>query len=148
MSGTRPLGVFFALAACVGCTREAVHLRLIVTQLDAPAAPGSGEPNLAVAPDGRVLLSWIEPAGENQHSLRFAARSKGGAWSKPETIKSGSGWFVNWADFPSLAALPDGTLFAHWLAKSGPSTSLQRSEVRRAGTERARGCRSRWSSYH
>jgi len=29
---------------------------------------------------------------------------------------------VNWADFPSLAALPDGTLFAHWLAKSGPGT--------------------------
>ena len=108
--------------ACAACARGKVETRLAVRQLEAPAAPGSGEPNLAVAPDGRVLLSWIEPAGENQHSLRYAARPKGGAWSKPETIASGSGWFVNWADFPSLAALPDGTLFAHWLAKSGPGT--------------------------
>jgi hypothetical protein len=108
--------------ACAACARGKVETRLAVRQLEAPAAAGSGEPNLAVAPDGRVLLSWIEPAGENQHSLRYAARAKGGAWSKPETIASGSGWFVNWADFPSLAALPDGTLFAHWLAKSGPGT--------------------------
>ena len=34
----------------------------------------------------------------------------------------GDNWFVNWADFPSLATLPDGTLLAHWLRKSGPGT--------------------------
>ncbi|MFN8092247.1 MAG: sialidase family protein [Vicinamibacteria bacterium] len=122
MHDTRRLGALFVFLACAACARGKVETRLTVRQLDAPAAAGSGEPNLAVAPDGRVLLSWIEPAGENQHSLRYAARPKGGAWSKPETIASGSGWFVNWADFPSLAALPDGTLFAHWLAKSGPGT--------------------------
>lgn len=122
MNGARPLAALLALAACGGCTRESIEMRLSVSPLEAPAAAGSGEPNLAVAPDGRVLLSWIEPLGENRHSLRYAARAKGGAWSKPETIASGSGWFVNWADFPSLAALPDGTLFAHWLAKSGPAT--------------------------
>lgn len=122
MHDTRRLGALFVFLACAACARGKVETRLTVRQLDAPAAAGSGEPNLAVAPDGRVLLSWIEPAGDNQHSLRYAARPKGGAWSKPETIASGSGWFVNWADFPSLAALPDGTLFAHWLAKSGPGT--------------------------
>ena len=37
------------------------------------------------------------------------------------TIAEGTGWFVNWADFPSVTALADGSLFAHWLAKSGPS---------------------------
>ena len=122
MNGARFLGALLALVACDGCTREPIEVRLRVSQIEAPAAAGSGEPNLAVAPDGRVLLSWIEPAGENQHILRYAARPKGGEWSKPETIASGSGWFVNWADFPSLAALPDGTLFAHWLAKSGAGT--------------------------
>ncbi|UCF67411.1 MAG: exo-alpha-sialidase, partial [Acidobacteriota bacterium] len=30
-------------------------------------------------------------------------------------------WFVNWADFPSMAALGDGTLAAHWLEKTGSS---------------------------
>jgi hypothetical protein len=31
-------------------------------------------------------------------------------------------WFVNWADFPSMVALPDGSLAAHWLVKSGTGT--------------------------
>jgi hypothetical protein len=94
---------------------------MTVRELTSPAAPGSGEPNLAVAPDGRVLLSWIEPAGEGRHALRFSTLD-GDAWSAPRLIAEGAGWFVNWADFPALAALPDGTLFAHWLVKSGPST--------------------------
>ena len=29
--------------------------------LDSPAPPGSAEPSLAAAPDGRIWLSWIEP---------------------------------------------------------------------------------------
>lgn len=121
MLGARKLApvVLLVLAACASRREEA---RLTVRQLEVSAAPGSGEPNLAVAPDGRVLLSWVEPAGEAGHSLRFAARPKGGAWSAPETIAEGRDWFVNWADFPSLAVLPDGTFFAHWLAKSGPGT--------------------------
>lgn len=106
----------------MACARGKVDAFLAVRQLDAPAAPGSGQPNLAVAPDGRVLLSWIEPAGEAGHRLRFAARPKGGAWSAPATIAQGRDWFVNWADFPSLGVLADGTLFAHWLARGGPGT--------------------------
>ncbi|MGH9939862.1 MAG: sialidase family protein, partial [Blastocatellia bacterium] len=34
----------------------------------------------------------------------------------------GANWFVNWADFPSMIALPDGSLAAHWLVKSGTGT--------------------------
>ena len=89
--------------------------------VETPALPGSGEANLAVAPDGRVLLSWIEPVGDKGHRLRLASRASGSGWSPPFTIAEGSGWFVNWADFPAVVALPDGTLFAHWLAKSGTS---------------------------
>lgn len=110
--------VLVALAACAG---PRVETPMTVRELASPAGPGSGEPNLAVAPDGRVLLSWIEPAGEARHTLRYA-KLDGDAWSAPRTIAEGAGWFVNWADFPALAALPDGTLFAHWLAKSGPET--------------------------
>lgn len=84
-----------------------------------PAAVGSGEPNLSAA-DGRVWLSWIEPDGEG-HALRFAAR-EGAAWSSPRTITRGDDWFVNWADFPSIVELPDGTLAAHWLQKTGEDT--------------------------
>jgi hypothetical protein len=85
--------------------------------IEAPAPPGSLTPSLASTADGRVLLSWLEPRGERGHALRFASRTAGAGWSEPRTVASGEGWFVNWADFPHLAALPDGTLYAHWLEK-------------------------------
>jgi hypothetical protein len=43
-------------------------------------------------------------------------------WSEVRTIVSGANFFVNWADFPSIHALPDGSLAAHWLVRSGPNT--------------------------
>ena len=92
-----------------------------VRELPSPAGTGSGQPNLAVAPDGRVYLSWIERLGEGRFSLRFATR-EGDGWSTPKVIAEGSNWFVNWADFPSMVALPDGSLAAHWLVKSGQGT--------------------------
>ncbi|MFN0088236.1 MAG: sialidase family protein [Blastocatellia bacterium] len=92
-----------------------------VRELALPAGPGSGQPNLIASPDGRVYLSWIERLGEGRVSLRFAVR-EGSGWSAPRVIAEGSNWFVNWADFPSMIALPDGSLAAHWLVKSAPGT--------------------------
>ena len=92
-----------------------------VRELPSPAGQGSGQPNLVVAPDGRVYLSWIERLAEGRFSLRFAIK-EGEAWSAPRVIAEGSNWFVNWADFPSMIALPDGSLAAHWLVKSAPGT--------------------------
>jgi hypothetical protein len=89
-----------------------------VHELAPPAAPGSGEPNLAVGPDGRVYLSWLEPAADSAHALRFAVL-EGDRWSEARTIASGRDWFVNWADFPAMAVLPGGRMAAHWLQKSG-----------------------------
>ncbi len=92
-----------------------------VTEMASPAPAGSGEPNLAVGPDGRVYLSWIEPAADSAHALRFAVL-EGDRWSAPRTIAQGRDWFVNWADFPTLAVLPNGRMAAHWLQKSGRGT--------------------------
>jgi hypothetical protein len=102
-----------------GGTATAKPSSLAVREVDSPARPGSGEPNLTVAADGSVLLSWIEPSGGESHALRYAALTSSGSWSEPLTIAQGDNWFVNWADFPALATLPDGALFAHWLAKTG-----------------------------
>ena len=95
---------------------------LTMRELPTPAAPESGQQNLTTSNDGRVLLSWVEAAGGDRHRLRFAERPRGGVWSEPRTVAEGTGWFVNWADFPAMGALPDGTFFAHWLARSGPGT--------------------------
>ena len=91
-----------------------------VRELPSHAGPGSGQSSLAVDKDGRAYLSWIERLAKGRFALRFAVR-EGAGWSEPRTIAEGSNWFVNWADFPSLVTLPDGSLAAHWLVKSGPS---------------------------
>lgn len=86
-----------------------------VLPLPSPAAPGASAPHLAVAPDGGVVMSWLEPAGDG-HALRFAAL-EGEAWSTPRTVAQGGNWFVNWADFPSVTPVTARDWAAHWLVK-------------------------------
>src|SRR5712692_2924194 len=89
--------------------------------MPSPAGQGAAESFLSPDHRGWLLLSWLEPAGENDRfALRFARYD--GAWSKPGTIVEGSNFFVNWADFPSVIADRQGNLIAHWLQKSGAST--------------------------
>lgn len=89
-------------------------------ELRVPAGAGSLAPRLDVTPGQAPVLSWLEPAGEG-HALRFSRYVKGG-FSEPLTAATGTDWFANWADTPSVIALPGGSLAAHWLAKSGPGT--------------------------
>ncbi len=91
---------------------------ITVSEVTSPAAAGSAEPSLAQGADGRVYLSWIEAKRGGAYVLRFATW-EGEAWSETRTIAEGADWFVNWADFPSMAALEDGTLAAHWLQSLG-----------------------------
>jgi hypothetical protein len=63
-------------------------------------------------------MSWLGPSKAGGHELLFSARSTGGVWSAPKAIVSGTDWFVNDADFPSITAMPDGTLAAHWLGNN------------------------------
>ncbi len=72
---------------------------------------------MAAGPDGRVYLSWIETTPDGVSTLRYAWRRPGAAWSAPSKVAHGFGWFVNWADFPALLPLPEGSLVAHWLTK-------------------------------
>lgn len=91
-----------------------------LTPVDPPGPAPGGEPNLVAGPGG-VYLSWIERIDSARHALRFA-RWEDGRWGEAGTVTERSDLFVNWADFPALTALADGTLAAHWLEKSGPGT--------------------------
>src|SRR5262249_19511841 len=83
-------------------------------EIDSPAGAGSVDPNLSVGPDGRVYLSWLEPTRPKGYALKLAIRSRGGAWSTTRTITRGENRFDS-----AILALPDGSLAAYWLTKSG-----------------------------
>ncbi len=120
------LALMFALPAAV------LAGSFEVAPLVLPDAGDGAQADLVAMPDGGMLLSWVEKSATG-HALRMSrsaapgvaeagddsAASGGPAWQAPLTIASGSNWFVNWADTPHVAALGDGTLWAHWLRKSG-----------------------------
>ena len=105
------------IAACEGAEERTAF---VVDSIASPAPAGSAEPNLTAGPDG-FYLTWLERLGGDRHALRFSRLDPSDrSWSEPVTVMERGGLFVNWADFPSLVALEDGTLAAHWLEKSGP----------------------------
>jgi hypothetical protein len=98
---------------------SATDSTITIQAIASPADAESAQPQLSVSARG-VLLSWIERTAPRA-TLRFAERTASG-WSAPRTAASGTDWFVNWADVPSVLRLADGTLAAHWLQRSGGDT--------------------------
>lgn len=117
--------LFIALSACSPAdapSSAASASAPLVEPLRLPSPPGAAQPDLVSTPNGALLLSWIEPMDGAGHRLRFSRRPAGAAdWEAPRTIAEGATWFVNWADTPHVYALPDGSLWAHWLRSTGPS---------------------------
>ncbi len=85
--------------------------------LEVPAGPGSGQPHLDADGQG-VWMSWTEP-WDGGH--RVALSYFDGRWRPAATIAQGDGFFVNWADFPSVSVVGD-RLVAHWLRRGGRGT--------------------------
>ena len=116
------LGALGALGVLAACQRSepdrAAGSVFEVAEVASPAGPGSTEPNLAIAPDGEILLSWVEPSGDSLHALRFA-RWEDSTWSAPQTIVRRGDFWLNWADFPTMAALGGDVLAVHWPQRSG-----------------------------
>jgi hypothetical protein len=105
-----------AALAIAGCAPPDDGSRWLgsTTEVAAPAAPGSQFPHLAAAADGTVVMSWLEPAGDGVYALRYATWN-GSGWNPPGTVATGSDWFVNWADFPSVVPVGEHLWAAHWL---------------------------------
>lgn len=120
--------LLMSAALLAGCAREPAQPEAApadaftrASPLELPAPSAAAQPDLLLAPDGELLLSWVEPGEAGGHRLRFARRAVAAdaRWSAPLTVASGADWFVNWADTPHLYALKDGSLWAHWLRRSG-----------------------------
>ncbi len=115
---------FYSLLLCfivVGCSQKksAIDQSQSIRSIPSPSKPTSAEPFLFTDSDSTVYLSWIEKS-EEKSNLKFSFLDNN-QWSEPMTIASGNSWFVNWADYPMIAA--NGQyLVAHFLDKSGEST--------------------------
>jgi hypothetical protein len=89
-------------------------------QLASPADTASAEPYLFTDKNGLVYLSWIEKTKERS-LLKFSTLNNE-QWSESLVISSGDNWFVNWADYPLLAADGGKNMVAHFLEKSEKGT--------------------------
>lgn len=79
-----------------------------------PAQSGT-QPDLEVAPDGSLLLSWVDEA-DGQRSLHFSHWTRVG-WTPARTIARGD-WFGNAFDTPRIEQTQDGALWATWMRSS------------------------------
>jgi hypothetical protein len=104
------------LASCRSSSSNLDQL-LKVQPLTLAAPAGSGMPQITISGD-RAVVSWLEIAYSGA-TLKFAERTAAG-WTEPRTVASGTDWFVNAADVPSVIRLDDGTLAAHWLIETDP----------------------------
>ncbi|MEO5836862.1 MAG: hypothetical protein ABIQ20_09250 [Thermomonas sp.] len=81
-----------------------------------PSAAGSSSPDLSIAPDGRLLLSWINQQEGRRNALQFGSYTDKGGWqSQPRTVAVGRSLLANWADTPHLIGTADGALWMQWL---------------------------------
>ena len=131
----RSIRITAGVASCIATSVLAIGLAqstpqtpppLRIESVPSPAGANSSEPQFTVQGD-RVILSWLEVSGERA-SLKFVERTPAG-WSNAQTVASGTHFFVNSFDVPSVRALADGTLAAHWEERLGADEDSDASKV-------------------
>ena len=100
--------------------------------LDRPAA----QPSVVADPArDRFVLSWQERDADDCATLRTATLGRDGALGTPRDVARGCDWFVNWADFPSVAIADNGDWWTYYLQKSAASTYAYDIRLMRSGDE-------------
>jgi hypothetical protein len=111
----KPRTLFFALLLAAGCASA-----LEVTPLELTTGAKAAQANVAANPAGGFIVTWQEQQGAKS-SLWFAALNAEGRETRRGRVATGSDWFVNTADFPSLVVLQNGDWVTHSLRKSAQS---------------------------
>jgi hypothetical protein len=103
-------------SSIVSCgSRQPAEWTVAPQRVAAPAGPNSSEPQITDSGRG-PLLSWVERVGTTT-TLKFAERTDSG-WAPAATAAAGEGWFLSYADVPSVMRLGNGTLVAQWLEQT------------------------------
>nr|MBP6796119.1 hypothetical protein [Saprospiraceae bacterium] len=103
------------LIVTAGCKKE---FKIEITDLNL-YTQNSECPDLILSPQDKLYHTWIEREGDSLDVLKYAILEQYG-WSKPHEIVNGTDWFVNWADFPTLAVFAGSelNLLASYLQKN------------------------------
>ncbi|HZY80328.1 MAG TPA: sialidase family protein [Cyclobacteriaceae bacterium] len=110
-----PVVLSIVLFNCTGSNKTTVGFSPI-RSFPSPAAKESIDPHLFRYNDV-VYLSWLE-VEDTTATFKYSTL-EGESWAAAQTITSGNTWFVNWADYPSMA-INGETFIAHYLDRSGP----------------------------
>ena len=115
------LYVLLLSVIAISCSQKKSDIDQIqsIRSIPSPSKPNSSEPFLFTDSDSTVYLSWIEK-NEEKSILKLSSLDNN-QWTEAITIASGNSWFVNWADYPMIAANGQN-LVAHFLDKSGETT--------------------------
>ena len=116
------LGAATLIATAVACGRSTptqTEWTITPQRVESPAGANSSEPQLSTSSKG-VLLSWIERVGTTT-TLKFSERTASG-WTTPTAAASGPGWFLSYADVPSVQRMANGTLVAQFLPTTNDLT--------------------------
>jgi hypothetical protein len=101
-----------ALVVSFGLRSRGARPAAQVSELHNPALPGSVAPSLSATQEGKVILSWLEPA-ESGQAFRFAIWD-GKNWSATGTVVQRSDFDVYAEAPPALLSLGNGTLLSLW----------------------------------
>ena len=92
---------------------------LVFEEINLPVGNNAFEPSIFGTQNNELIMSWMEE--DNGLVSVNAAVLNNGKWSEPSQVSASYDIYVNWADFPSIVSLDDGTIIVHWLEKSGTS---------------------------
>ena len=107
--------IIFTLLTIFSCTSESVTIE----EISFLHENSNAQPSL-VSWNSSLSLSWVSFNEQKKASLNLS-RFIDGKWTKPQTIATGSDWFVNWADFPAHA-INGNLILTSYLKKSASGT--------------------------
>ena len=107
--------IIFTFLTAFSCISEGV----IIEEIPFLHENSNAQPSL-VYRNSSLSLSWVSLNEQKKASLNFS-RFTDGKWTKPQTIATGSDWFVNWADFPTHA-INGNLILTSYLKKSASGT--------------------------
>ncbi|MFB9053899.1 hypothetical protein ACFFVB_12505 [Formosa undariae] len=91
----------------------------IVHSISFPGDEKSELPHLTTN-TGNAMLSWVTRLNDSTTQFNYSTLINQ-KWEAPKPIITGTNWFVNWADYPSITE-NNGNLLSHFLKKSSNET--------------------------